>query len=231
MQTPGQARMEQTAAHSNHNQDLLASMPRASTIVEVGCSTGALARAYKKQNPTASYTGIEVDEGYGAQARPWCSSVLIGDVEDLLFSDKLRADLQAQLYVFGDSLEHLRDPWSVLARVHQLLLPGGTICACISNAQHWSLQARLSIGDWTYEDSGLMDRTHLRWFTRNTIERLFIEADFKIESIQPRIFPHPGSETVSKQIMAMAKILGRDPLIAARDAQPLQYVIRARKSQ
>ena len=99
MQTPSQARMEQTAAHSNPNQDLLASMPRASTIVEVGCSTGALARAYKKQNPTAIYTGIEVDEGYGAQARPWCSSVLIGDVEDLLFSDKLHADLQAQLYV------------------------------------------------------------------------------------------------------------------------------------
>jgi hypothetical protein len=74
-----------------------------------------------------------------------------------------------------------------------------------------------------------MHRTHLRWFTRSTIERLFLEADFKIESIQPHIFPHPGSETVTKQIMAIAKTLGRDPLIAARDAQPLQYVIRAQK--
>ena len=62
--------------------------------------------------------------------------MLIGGVEDLLFSDKLRAGLQAQLYVFGDSLEHLRDPWSVLARAHQLLLPGATICSCIPNAQH-----------------------------------------------------------------------------------------------
>lgn len=156
---------------------------------------------------------------------------MIGDVEGLLLCDSLRAGLQAQLYVFGDSLEHLRDPWSVLARVHQLLVPGGSICACIPNAQHWSLQARQSIGDWTYEDSGLMDRTHLRWFTRSMIERLFVEADFKIESIQPRIFPHPGSETVTKQIMAMAKILRSDPLIAARDDQPLQYVIRAHKLQ
>ena len=72
MQTPGQTRMEQTAAYSNHNQDLLDSMPKVSTIVEVGCSTGALAKAYKNQNPSANYTGIEVDEGYGAQARPWC---------------------------------------------------------------------------------------------------------------------------------------------------------------
>jgi hypothetical protein len=42
------------------------------------------------------------------------------------------------------------------------------ICAYIPSAQYWSLQARLSIGDWTYEDSGLLDRTHLRWFTRKT---------------------------------------------------------------
>ena len=103
-----------------------------------------------------------MDEAYGAQTHLWCQKVLIGDVEGLLLCDSLHAGLQAQLYVFGDSLEHLRDPWSVLAREHQLLLPRATICACIPNAQHWSLQARLSIGDWTYEDSGVMDRTHLR---------------------------------------------------------------------
>jgi len=160
--------MEQTAAHANHNPDLLASMPKVSSIVEVGCSTGALAKAYQSQNPGAHYVGIEVDKSYGEGARQWCSSVLIGDVEELLFSSARQEDLRAQLYVFGDSLEHLRDPWSVLARVHQLLEPEGMVCACIPNAQHWSLQARLSIGDWTYEDSGLLDRTHLRWFTRKT---------------------------------------------------------------
>ena len=76
-----------------------------------------------------------------------------------------------------------------------------------------------------------MNGTHPRWFTRSTIERLVMEAGFNIELIQPRIFPHPGSKTVTKQIMAMAKTLGGDPLIAARDAQPLQYVIRAQKLQ
>ena len=223
--------MEQTAPHFNYNPDLLAIMPEAAKVVEVGCSTGALAKAYKEQHPIADYLGIEVDECYGSKARQWCNAVLVGDVEDLLSSPASSDDLRAHLYVFGDSLEHLRDPWAVLARVHQLLAPGGIICACIPNAQHWSLQARLSIGEWHYEESGLMDRTHLRWFTRSTIESMFKKAGFAIESIHPRIFPHPGSDIVIKQIMAMAKVLGRDARLAARDALPLQYVIRAQKLQ
>lgn len=223
--------MEQTAAHFNYNPDLLAVMPEVAKVVEVGCSTGALAKAYKGQHPTADYVGIEVDEGYGSRARQWCNAVLVGDVEDLLCSPASSADLRADLYVFGDSLEHLRDPWSVLRRVHQLLAPAGTVCACIPNAQHWSLQARLSIGDWHYEESGLLDRTHLRWFTRRTMESMFKEAGFAIQSMHPRIFPHPGSEIVIQQIMGMAQALGRDPRLAAREAQPLQYVIRAQKAQ
>lgn len=223
--------MEQTAAHSHYNPDLLASMPKAAKVVEVGCSTGALAKAYKEQHPTADYVGIEVDASYGSRARQWCNSVLVGDVEELLSSPASTVDLRANLYVFGDSLEHLRDPWSVLGRVHHLLAKEGWVCACIPNAQHWSLQARLSIGEWHYEESGLMDRTHLRWFTRRTMESMFKEAGFAIQTIHPRIFPHPSSDMVIKQIMAMAKLLGRDASLAARDALPLQYVIRAQKLQ
>jgi len=222
--------MKQAATHSYYNADLLACMPTATTIVEVGCSTGGLAEAYRKQHPSANYLGIDINPEHGEIARQWCSAVLIGDVEELLFSPAIYEDLRAQLYVFGDSLEHLRDPWAVVARVHHLLLPGGIICSCIPNVQHWSIQARLSIGDWTYEDSGLMDRTHLRWFTRSSMERMFREANFVIQSIHPRIFPHPSSEIVTQQIMAMAKAVGKDPLVAARDAQPLQYVIRAQKA-
>ena len=77
--------MEQTAAHANHNPDLLACMPKVASIVEVGCSTGALAKAYQSQNPGAHDVGIEVDESYGEGARQWFSSVLIGDEKELLF--------------------------------------------------------------------------------------------------------------------------------------------------
>lgn len=96
-------------------------------------------------------------------------------------------------------------------------------------AQHWSLQAKLSIGDFRYEDSGLMDRTHLRWFTRQTIVELFDQAGFVIEEGLPRIFNEPQREKFLPIIGEMAKLAGIDPELAISDSLPLQYVVRAIK--
>ena len=103
------------------------------------------------------------------------------------------------------------------------------MCACIPNAQHWSVQARLCLGQFIYEESGLLDRTHLRWFTPSTMVALFEENGFRIISSQPRIFPHPAEPVVLEQIRAFASRLGGDPEQAVRDARPLQLVIRAER--
>ena len=219
--------MNQTPAHSVANPDLLAILPGVSRVVEVGCSTGALARAYKERHPEAHYVGIDVDPAYVEEARSWCDAVLIGDALALFLDPANEPLLGADCYVFGDSLEHLVDPWRLLHRVHALMPPGGCVCACIPTAQHWSLQARIAIGDLRYEDSGLMDRTHLRWFSRQTMLALFQESGFRVEGIAPRIFPHPEAERVLEQIGTMVQTLGGNPDQAMRDAMPLQYVIRA----
>ena len=65
-------------------------------------------------------------------------------------------------WIFGDTLEHLKDPWSILKLIRANISKTGSVVACIPNAQHWSLQAKLSIGDFRYEISGLLDKTHLR---------------------------------------------------------------------
>ncbi|MFM7647125.1 MAG: methyltransferase domain-containing protein [Cyanobium sp.] len=135
--------------------------------------------------------------------------------------------MQADCWIFGDSLEHLRDPWQVLRRVHGLLPPGGSVCACIPNAQHWSVQARLCLGQFVYEESGLLDRTHLRWFTPSTMLSLFEDCGFRVLSSRPRIFPHPAEAGVLAQIRRFAAALGADPERAMRDARPLQLVIHA----
>ena len=67
--------------------------------------------------------------------------------------------------VFGDVLEHLVDPWAVLARLARLVCDGGQILACIPNVQHYSVIVSLLRGKWDYQDEGLLDRTHLRFFT------------------------------------------------------------------
>ncbi len=219
--------MAQTPAHERHNPDLLAMLPAgASHLVEVGCSSGALAREYRKTNPGCHYTGIEIDAGYAKLASRHCDRVLHLDIEtatdatmDTLFP--------SDCWIFGDALEHLRDPWAVLARIRHRMSPGACVVACVPNAQHWSMQVRLNTGLLHYEKSGLMDRTHLRWFTHATLIDLFRNAGFKVEAGIPRIFNEPGRAQVDAAIRLMAQSVGADPEQAVRDAAPLQYVMRA----
>jgi SAM-dependent methyltransferase len=219
--------MDQTPVHDQHNPDLLAFMPQGvDSVAEIGCSSGALAREYKKVNPRCHYIGIEIDANYARLAQRYCDAVHMLDIE-AVDEAMLRERLLAQCYVFGDSLEHLRDPWAVLSRVRAVIPSDGTVVACIPNVQHWSVQVRLARGDFRYEDAGLLDRTHLRWFTRSTLVELFEGCGFEIEEGVPRIFPEPGREPYLKLIAEMAKAAGGDPYQALNDALPLQYVVRA----
>ncbi|MDX1377025.1 MAG: class I SAM-dependent methyltransferase [Burkholderiales bacterium] len=219
--------MDQTPAHDNYNPDLLRLMDRGfATVVEVGCSRGALARAYRESFPDAGYVGVEIDPGYAEAARRHCDRVLCGDIENLPQADWASL-FPSDCWVFGDALEHLRDPWRTLRALRRELGAGAQVLACIPNAQHWSVQARLSAGAFNYEDQGLLDRTHLRWFTRSTIVELFHSSGFRIEKMLSRVFEEPARERFLPAIAALAEAAGADRDKAVRDCQPLQYVLRA----
>jgi SAM-dependent methyltransferase len=219
--------MRQTPAHDQHNPDLLRLMPsNLRQIVEVGCSRGALARAYKAINPACEFVGIEIDPESARHAKEFCSSVLCADIERL-GDEEFHSLFPSDYWVFGDSLEHLRDPWALLRRVRAHLQPDARILACIPNAQHWSVQVRLSCGALRYEDQGLLDRTHLRWFTRITIVELFRSTGYRIVEGFPRIFDEPARAKFLPSIRAMAAAAGADPQVAENDAVALQYVIKA----
>lgn len=219
--------MDQTPIHDQYNPDLLRLIPTdARRVVEVGCSSGALARAYRPRNPSCDYVGIEIDPSYAETARPHCSSVVCGDIES--FDDAtFRSLFPSSCWIFGDVLEHLRDPWAVLRKLRSYADPDFSIVACIPNAQHWSLQVSLNAGLFRYQDQGLLDRTHLRWFTRLTMIEMFRDAGFTIVEGFPRIFNEPGRDQVLPAIRNMAASIGIDPKAAVQDALPLQYVVRA----
>lgn len=219
--------MQQTPAHDHANPDLLACMPAVQRVVEVGCSRGALARAYKRLHPDCHYLGIEIDSDSARAARDHCDEVELGDIEDLFAQAALAGLEPADCWVFGDTLEHLRDPWQTLRNLQPLLRADGCVCACIPNMQHWSIQLRLVTGRLDYADSGLLDRTHLRWFTRLTMLQLFESCGYRVALIKPRLFAHPHSQQASALIGQLARAIGHDPDQAIEDALPLQYVIRA----
>lgn len=202
-------------------------MPKnAKKIVEVGCSSGALAREYKKINGDCIYIGVECVTEYATLAKRYCDTVIEHDIENI-DEHFLRDTADSDCWIFGDVLEHLRDPWLLLAKIRKVIPDNGSIVACIPNAQHWSIQARLCSGDFRYENSGLLDRTHIRWFTRLTILEMFKNANFKIIESGARIFNEPNREKVLPAIRSMATSIGANPELAASDAMPLQYVLRA----
>jgi SAM-dependent methyltransferase len=218
--------MKQTPAHDNVNADLLGLIPlRARRIVEVGCMQGAMARAYRALNPAVEYVGIDIDPDYAAVAAQACTQALAGDIEtfDGAAFDKL---FPSDCWIFGDCLEHLRDPWRIVNLIRGAIDADGCLLACIPNAQHWSVQMRLATGLFRYEDSGLLDRTHVRWFTRVTMLEMFAQAGWKVETAVGRIVRARAPDAIIDAIKSMARAGGADPEQAAVDANAIQYLVK-----
>lgn len=222
--------MEQTPAHDQHNPDLLDMIPQtAAKLIEVGCSSGALAREVKRRSPACHYVGIEIDPRYAELAKRYCDQVFSIDIEsadDAFWQTQTNRDC----WIFGDTLEHLKDPWRILTSIREIIPQNGTLVTCIPNAQHWSMQVRLNIGQFRYQESGLFDKTHLRWFTRQTMIEMLEQTGFKVESGISRIFDEPGREPFIPIIEMLASRAGMDPKIASADALPLQYVFRSTRA-
>jgi SAM-dependent methyltransferase len=192
----------------------------------VGCSSGALAREFKKVNSASHYLGIEIDPSYTELASRFCDQTVNLDIE-LADESFWQEVTDRDCWIFGDTLEHLKDPWHILRKIRSVIPTDGCVVACIPNAQHWSLQAKLAIGDFRYANAGLLDRTHLRWFTRQTILELFRDTGFQVKTGFPRIFDEPKRNQFLPIIENMAEACGVDPKQASADASALQYVIRA----
>lgn len=221
--------MKQTPIHNNYNPDLFNAIPAdANRVIEVGCSSGALAKAYRAINPSCEYIGTEIEPQYAEVARLHCNQVIEGDIEKIL-DEVFSTHAPFDCWVFGDVLEHLYDPWLLLRRIaKESLNSNGVVVACIPNMQHWSMQLRLNRGDLRYQDAGLMDRTHIRWFTRLTILEMFQTSGYRIDAMGGRVFDEPDRERILPMIRSMAKATGADPDQAAIDATPLQWVVKAR---
>lgn len=221
--------MKQTPAHDIVNAELLSLVPpSARRVVEVGCMQGALARAVRERSSGVHYTGIDIDADYARVAARHCDVAFACDIERI---EPSRWDglFPSDCWIFGDCLEHLRDPWQLLRRIHASIDGDGTLLVCVPNAQHWSVQWRLASGNFRYEDSGLLDRTHIRWFTRITLLEMFQQGGWRIEQGLTRNLPAvPQQAGILQAIRGLAVAGGFDPEQAVADALPFQYVFRLR---
>jgi 2-polyprenyl-3-methyl-5-hydroxy-6-metoxy-1,4-benzoquinol methylase len=201
-----------------------------SSVVEVGCMRGTLAQAYKQTNPDCIWHGIDIDEDNIHHAKNICDDAVVADVEKLSSADFIKYE-QADTWIFGDVLEHLYDPWRLLKQIRNHTKSDFTVIACIPNSQHWNFQARVNSGQMHYENDGLFDRTHIRFFSRITMIELFQQSGYTVEKIFARNISFPGAELYMPFIREMAKVSGVDPDQAERDASAFQYVIYAKPNK
>jgi hypothetical protein len=129
--------------------------------------------------------------------------------------------------IYGDVLEHLRDPWATLRRHAALLHDEGVLLACVPNVQHWSVLANLLQGRWPLAEEGLFDRTHLRWFTRDSLRELVAGCGLQLQELTPRVFQPERAEAFVAMLEPALAGLGVDRQRLLDGVAPLQYMLRA----
>jgi 2-polyprenyl-3-methyl-5-hydroxy-6-metoxy-1,4-benzoquinol methylase len=149
-------------------------------VLDVGCASGYLAEQYAARG--CRVFGIESDAANAERARRFCESVVVGDIENA--NDRAELPGPFDFVVFGDVLEHLRDPWTVLAATRTLLADDARVIVSIPNIAHWSARREILLGRFPYAESGLFDRTHLRFFTRASARALAQTTGYDVEREQ-----------------------------------------------
>lgn len=158
--------------------DLVGSHKR---VLEAGCATGYMSKVLVERS--CSVVGIELDELAAEQAREYCEQVIVGDLETMDFAAELGGG-SFDVIVFGDVLEHLRDPLPVLRAITPFLDDAGYVVASIPNFAHAAIRLELLMGRFDYRSLGLLDETHLRFFSRASIEKLFKDAGLAIAELR-----------------------------------------------
>ncbi|GIV55221.1 MAG: hypothetical protein KatS3mg039_1739 [Candidatus Kapaibacterium sp.] len=154
--------------------------PTARRLLDIGCGAGLTARYAKDTLGLEEVVGIEFVPEIAEQAAARLDRVFCGDVETMAL------DFPAGYFdciLCADVLEHLRDPWALLRRLRPLLSSTGVLVASIPNLRHARVLAKILLDRFEYEPSGILDRTHLRFFTQHTIEQLFRSSGYTADFV------------------------------------------------
>lgn len=171
----------------------LGRVPANSRVLDLGANDGSMASLLKDMG--CRVWGVEIDPEAAAAAAPYCEDVAVADLSDLHLAERF-GDQQFDVVLMLDVLEHLSEPVSVLRGVGDVLAPGGWGVISLPNVAHVSTRLALLDGHFTYTDTGLLDRTHLRFFDRAGVDELLEGAGWGTFDLQ-RVTRRLGTTEIS----------------------------------
>lgn len=203
--------------YESARDDLIQFVPdNAKRILDIGCGAGMMGLALKKKlGSTIEVYGIEINPKAGDKAKANIDKVFIGDAENIALPFKNK---YLDCIICADVLEHLIDPWGFILKQTAYLKDGGLVIASIPNISHYRIIKMLKKGEWNYENAGILDRTHLRFFTLKSIASMFKDAHLEIVKIERKI----GASNSKK-------LLNRFMFNSLSDIITEQYIIIAKK--
>jgi len=193
---------------------------RARRVLDVGCAQGNVGAGIKERQG-AEVWGIETDPAAAAIAGKRLDRVIATPVEEAMSE---LPDGYFDAIVLADVLEHLADPAAVLSGLARKLTANGELVVSLPNVAHWSVVQDLLQGRWNYQDAGILDRTHLRFFTRKTALELFTAAGFLATSVTPiGLSGDTGMPAPLFKALVEGGLAGPD---LARESSAYQYLFR-----
>ena len=195
--------------------------PTARRIIEVGCGRGRLGYELKRQDPDRFVVGVELDPAAAEVARRRLDQVFEVDIQNEL--PKVD-DGSIDCILFGDVLEHLVDPEAILVGLREVLSDTGIVLVSVPNVGHYSIIRELLRADFMYQPQGLLDGTHLRFFTHATMTRLLLDAGF-LPSIED-VMVSPIKDHDIAAARPLLEHLGMNPARARKFLSAFQYVFK-----
>lgn len=208
--------------HNNSHSLMVELVGEGKRVLEVGCATGYMTRVLAERG--CRVVGIEVDPHAAARAGEHCDEVVVADVEHLDLVERF-GEASFDVVVFGDVLEHLREPLVTLRRARGLLVADGCVVASVPNVAHGAVRLALLQGRFEYRPLGLLDESHIRFFTRASMERLFRDAGFAIVDMRRTVRGVFDTEIPLRRRDFPRRV--RRLVEVDREATTYQFVVRA----
>jgi O-antigen biosynthesis protein len=194
-------------------------------VIDFGCSTGFIARLLGERG--CSVTGIEIDPDAAREARKVCERVIVGDLDRMDLADEL-AGGSFDVGLFGDVIEHLKYPGRILAQTRGLLAPGGYVVLSVPNIAHASVRLMLLGGNFDYEETGILDDTHLQYYTRKSIGDLLESCGYMVDvmdSSEQRVPAHVIKEALDP--LGLSNLEEVIQSLSSWEAVAFQYIVKA----